>query len=66
MQKTGTFTKAHIIDALMEQNGFIRKKSVETIEILLEFTKLFLESDDDVLIPDITFNLSHLQSVTLL
>ena len=66
MQKTGTLTKAHIIDALMEQNGFIRKKSIETIEILLEFTKLFLASDDNVLIPDITFNLSLLQSVTLL
>jgi integration host factor subunit alpha len=35
-----------------ETNGFSRNKSHETIEILLEFIKRSLESDDDVLISD--------------
>jgi integration host factor subunit alpha len=50
MPYPGTLTKAHIIDAVAERNGFTRKKSIETIEILLELIKQSLESGDDVLI----------------
>ena len=50
MPKTGTLTKAHIINAVIEQNSFTQKKSFETVEILLELIKQSLESDDDVLI----------------
>jgi len=34
-------TKAHIIEAISNQNGFTRKKSTETIETLLETIKPF-------------------------
>ena len=47
---SGTLTKAHIIDVVAERNGFTRKKSIETVEILLELIKQSLESGDDVLI----------------
>jgi integration host factor subunit alpha len=50
MPLSGTLTKAHIIDAVAERNGFTRKKSIETVEILLELIKQSLESGDDVLI----------------
>ena len=50
MPKPGTLTKAHIVDAVIEQNGFTRKKSIETVEKLLELIKLSLASGDDVLI----------------
>ena len=50
MPKPGTLTKAHIIDAVIEQNGYTRKKSIETVEILLELIKQSLKSGDDVLI----------------
>jgi integration host factor subunit alpha len=50
MPKPGTLTKAHIIDEVVERNGFTRKKSIETVEILLELIKQSLESGDDVLI----------------
>ena len=43
----GTLTKAHIVDAVIEANGFTRRKSVET---LLELVKSTLESGEDVLI----------------
>ena len=46
----GTLTKAHIVDAAIEANGFTCRKSVETIETLLELTKSMLESGEDVLI----------------
>jgi integration host factor subunit alpha len=45
-----TLTKAHIIDAVAEKNGFTRKKSIETVEILLELIKRTLETGEDVLI----------------
>ena len=35
---------------MAERNGFTRKKSIETVEILLELIKQTLESGDDVLI----------------
>jgi len=50
MPKPGTLTKAHIIDSVIERNGYTRKKSIETVEILLELIKQSLESGDDVLI----------------
>ena len=50
MPKSGTLTKAHIIDAVAESNGYTRKKSIEKIEILLELIKKSLEFGDDVLI----------------
>ena len=50
MPKSGTLTKAHIVDSVIEANGFTRRKSVETIETLLELIKSTLESGEDVLI----------------
>ena len=50
MPKYGTLTKAHIIDAVAESNGYTRKKSIETVETVLELIKRFLESGEDVLI----------------
>jgi len=50
MPVKGTLTKAHIVDAVIEANGFTRRKSVETVETLLELVKSTLESGEDVLI----------------
>ncbi len=50
MPKPGTLTKARIVDAVIEQNGYTRKKSIETVEILLELIKAALASGDDVMI----------------
>ena len=50
MSISGTLTKALIIDAVAERNGFTGKKSIETVEILLELIKQPLASGDDVLI----------------
>ena len=50
MPVKGTLTKAHIVDAVIEANGFTRRKSVETVETLLELIKSTLESGEDVLI----------------
>jgi len=36
MLLSGTLTKAQLIDAVAEKNGFTRKKSIETVEILPE------------------------------
>jgi integration host factor subunit alpha len=47
---SGTLTKAHIVDSVIEANGFARNKSVQTVEILLELIKQSLESGDDVLV----------------
>ena len=43
-------TKKQIIEEVMNRNGFTRKKSSETVEILLEIIKRSLESGEDVLI----------------
>ena len=43
-------TKIQIVEEVMKGNGFTRKKSTETIEILLELIKRSLESGEDVLI----------------
>jgi len=45
-----TLTKAHLIDAIAEQNGFTRSKSSETVETILEIIKLTLASGEDVLV----------------
>ena len=50
MPKTGTLTKAHIIEAVAAGNGFTRKKANESVETVLELIKRALESGDDVLI----------------
>ena len=50
MPKSGTLTKAHIVDAVAESNGYTRKKSIETVETVLELIKGSLESGEDVLI----------------
>ena len=50
MPKSGTLTKANIIDAVAESNGYTRKKSIETVETVLELIKRSLESGEDVLI----------------
>jgi len=43
-------TKVQTIEKVMKRNGFTRKKSTETVEILLELIKRSLESGEDVLI----------------
>jgi len=45
-----TLTKAKVIDAVAESNGYTRKKSLKTVEIVLELIKRSLESGEDVLI----------------
>ena len=50
MPLSGSLTKANIIDAVAERNGYTRKKSIEIVEILLELIKQSLESGKDVLI----------------
>ena len=50
MPLSGTLTKAKIIDAVAESNGYTRTKSIETVETVLELIKRFLESGEDVLI----------------
>jgi integration host factor subunit alpha len=50
MPKNGTLTKAHIVSAVTNQNGYTQKKSIETVEILLELIKSTLESGENVLI----------------
>ncbi len=43
-----TLTKAHLIDAIAEANGFPRNKASETVETILEIIKSTLESGEDV------------------
>ena len=45
-----TLTKAAIVDSISNHIGFTRKRSVETVETLLEIMKKTLKSGDDVLI----------------
>ena len=45
-----TLTKAHIVEAVAEANGYTRNKSFEIVEILLELIKAVLESGEDVMI----------------
>ena len=50
MPKSGTLTKAHIVEAVAQANGYSRNQSFEIVEILLELIKAALESGDDVFI----------------
>ena len=50
MPKTGTLTKARIVEAVVENNGYTQQKAFETVEILLELIKSTLEDGEDVLI----------------
>ncbi len=45
-----TLTKAQIVEAVAEQNGFGKNRSITIIETLLEILKRTLESGDEVLI----------------
>ena len=46
----GTLTKARIIEAVAEKNGFTKTKSIEIVYALLEIMKRTMESGEDVLI----------------
>jgi len=46
----GTLTKARIVEAVVETNGYTQQKAHETVEILIELIKRCLESGEDVLI----------------
>ena len=50
MLKTSVLTKAHIVQAITEHNGYIHKKSAETVDLILEIIKRSLEKGEDVLI----------------
>ena len=45
-----SLTKADIIEAVAEQNGFLKNRSSEIVEILLEIIKMSLESGEGVLV----------------
>jgi len=45
-----TLTKSHLIDAITEHNGFIRKKSSETFATIPKIIKSTLASGEEVLI----------------
>jgi len=45
-----TLTKSQIIEEVMTKNGFSKKQSSETVEVLLEIMKKTLISGEDVLI----------------
>ena len=50
MPKTGTLTKARIVQSVVDTNGHTHQKAFETVEIMLELIKSTLESGEDVLI----------------
>jgi integration host factor subunit alpha len=45
-----TLTKANIVEAVANQNGYPKNQSFEMIETLLEIVKRTLESGEDVLV----------------
>ena len=45
-----TLTKAHVVQAFAEQNGYPNKQSFNTVKTLLEIIKKTLESGEDVMI----------------
>ena len=45
-----TLTKADLVEAIAEQDGFTLKKSKDTVETLLMIIKKELESGEDILI----------------
>jgi integration host factor subunit alpha len=50
MSLSGTLTKAHIIEAVVQNNGYTQQKASETVEILLELIKSTLKDSEYVLI----------------
>ena len=50
MPKSGSLTKARIVESVVETNGYTQKKTFETVEIILELIKRSLENGEDVLI----------------
>jgi integration host factor subunit alpha len=50
MPKSGSLTKARIVESVVETNGYTQKKAFETVEIILELIKRSLENGEDVLI----------------
>ena len=50
MPLSGTLTKAHIIEAVVQNNGYTQQKASETVEILFELIKSTLENGEYVLI----------------
>ncbi len=47
-----TLTKAHIVDAIAEHNGYTNKRSFKVVETVLEIIKSSLESGEDVLVSE--------------
>ena len=47
---TMALTKAEIIEAVAEGNGFSKKQATDTVEMLLEIVKRTLASGEDVLV----------------
>ncbi len=45
-----SLTKADIVEAVTEQNGYTIKRSFEVVETLLEIIKSTLESGEDIMI----------------
>ncbi len=45
-----TLTKIDIVEKIQSRNGFTKKKSIETVETLLEIIKRSLEFGENVLI----------------
>ena len=45
-----TLTKAHIFEAIAEQNSFPKNKSSDMVEIIFELIRRSLESGEDVMI----------------
>ena len=45
-----TLTKVHIVEAVAEQIGYTKNRSINTIETLLEIIKRNLESGENVLV----------------
>ena len=50
MPKPVTLTKARIVEAVVDTNGYTQRKAFETVEIILELIKSTLENGEDVLI----------------
>jgi len=50
MPKSGSLTKARIVESVVGTNGYTHKKAFETVEIILELIKQSLENGEDVLI----------------
>jgi integration host factor subunit alpha len=55
-----TLTKAQIVEEIRQQNGFSRKKSIETVEAMLEIMKESLASGENVLISECQPKIDHL------